>query len=290
MCCWTGAFSLKPAYPLGSGSTPELFLVYSDGSGVESYRCDHGKARWGGQAVGERRRGLHARSFAGAVHLAAGARGARRSAACASMRARLPRRPRARWLVSARAAAGAHYALKLWKPGAGGNANRAGRSGENLVEPVLVAPRNRPKRHPSGLHDWNYANLLALDARQSREGDLKDNARIGAAGDAGRARARAVVTGTAPVEADGSFFCEGRRQADSLFRLLDAKGAVVRQEHGWFWIRRGEQRICVGLPHGARSARRKIACRPCCCAQHAGGSDRHKDYAAQPPSNAPGGK
>ena len=33
---------------MGSGATPELFLVYSDGSGVESYRCDHGTARWEG--------------------------------------------------------------------------------------------------------------------------------------------------------------------------------------------------------------------------------------------------
>ena len=46
-------------------------------------------------------------------------------------------------------------------------------SGKDLVEPVLVAPRMRPNRHPSGLHDWSYANLLALDARQSRAGDLK---------------------------------------------------------------------------------------------------------------------
>ena len=39
------------------------------------------------------------------------------------------------------------------------------RSGEDLVEPVLVAPREQPNRHPSGLHPWDYANLLALDAR-----------------------------------------------------------------------------------------------------------------------------
>jgi hypothetical protein len=44
---------------------------------------------------------------------------------------------------------------------------------EDLVEPVLVTPRTRPKRHPSGLHDWSYANPLALDARQSRDGALK---------------------------------------------------------------------------------------------------------------------
>jgi len=43
-----GRILFEAAYPLGTGATPELYLVYSDGSGVESYRCDHGAARWGG--------------------------------------------------------------------------------------------------------------------------------------------------------------------------------------------------------------------------------------------------
>ena len=38
------------------------------------------------------------------------------------------------------------------------------------------------------------------------------------------------------------------------FALLDEKGAVLRQEHGWFWIRRGEQRICVGCHTGPERA------------------------------------
>jgi len=29
---------------------------------------------------------------------------------------------------------------------------------------------------------------------------------------------------------------------------------VVRQEHGWFWIRSGEQRICVGCHTGPERA------------------------------------
>jgi hypothetical protein len=40
-----GRILFEAAFPLGSGATPELFLVYSDGSGVESVRCDHGSAR-----------------------------------------------------------------------------------------------------------------------------------------------------------------------------------------------------------------------------------------------------
>ena len=64
------------------------------------------------------------------------------------------------------------------------------------------------------------------------------------------AEGRTVVTGTAPVEADGSFFVQTPADKPIRFALLDAKGAVLRQEHGWFWIRRGEQRICVGCHTG----------------------------------------
>ena len=41
----TAAFSFESDYPLGVGGIPEIYTVYSDGSGVESYRCDHGPAR-----------------------------------------------------------------------------------------------------------------------------------------------------------------------------------------------------------------------------------------------------
>ncbi len=50
MCCSMDEFCLKPLSSRHR-TTPELFLVYSDGSGVESYRCDHGRARWGGKQL-----------------------------------------------------------------------------------------------------------------------------------------------------------------------------------------------------------------------------------------------
>jgi hypothetical protein len=156
-------------------------------------------------------------------------------------------------LVSARAAAGAHYALKLWKPGAATLQTVLAESGENLVEPVLIAPRNAPRRHPSGLHDWDYANLMALDARLSREGDLKvapTSVRL----EMLDAQGHAVVTGTAPIEPDGSFFVKTPADKPIRFALLDEKGAVLRQEHGWFWIRSGEQRYCVGCHAGPERA------------------------------------
>jgi hypothetical protein len=121
--------------------------------------------------------------------------------------------------------------------------------GENLVEPVLVAPRVPPRRFPSGLHPWNYANLLALDSRLSREGNLARtpaSVRLEMQNESGRA----VSTGTATVASDGSFFVKVPADRPIRFLLLDKKGMVLRQQHGWFWIRAGEQRICVGCHTG----------------------------------------
>jgi hypothetical protein len=117
----------------------------------------------------------------------------------------------------------------------------------------LAAPRNTPKRHPSGLHDWDYANLLALDARLSRQGDLK-TAPATVRLETQDAQGRTLFMGTARVEHDGSFFVKAPADKPIRFALLDAKGSVVRQEHGWFWIRRGEQRICVGCHTGPERA------------------------------------
>ena len=46
-----GRILFEATYPLGTKGTPELYTVYSDGSGVESYRCDHGQARHSGKQV-----------------------------------------------------------------------------------------------------------------------------------------------------------------------------------------------------------------------------------------------
>jgi hypothetical protein len=163
------------------------------------------------------------------------------------------------WLVSERSGSGTHYALKVYESpstthsGVTALQTMLAVSGHDIVEPVLIAPRTRPKRHPSGLHNWDYANMMALDARQSREGDLKVApalVRLDAMDNAGHA----VAMGTAPVESDGSFYVRVPADKPIRFVLLDQKGAVARQEHGWFWIRKGEQRICVGCHTGPERA------------------------------------
>jgi len=249
-----GRILFEAGFPLGQGSTPELYLVYADGSGVESYRCDHGQARWGGMQLASGdvvfTQGTSLARFTSpmAHEVRVGAPGAKYAGAVAETAA-------GEWLLSARTAAGIPYAIGLWNPG---SASKPGwtnleivlaMSGMNLIEPVLVAPHARPHRHPSGLHSWDYANLLALDSRLSRDGDLKTapaSVRLETLG----ADGGVVATGTAPVEADGSFFVETPVDRPIRFALLDRNGAVLRQEQGWFWTRGGEQRICVGCHTG----------------------------------------
>ena len=256
-----GRILFESGFPLGAGSTPELYLVYSDGSGVESYRCDHGRARWGGKQLAS-----------GDVVFTHGSSLARFTSPLAhEATVVVPKAEYAgavaetasgAWLVSARAAGEKHFAVKLWRQDAAVGAAELKSvlavGGEDVVEPVVVAPRTRPKRHPSALHPWDYANMMALDARMSREGDLKiapAQVRLETLNAAGHA----VAMGTSPVEADGSFLVKTPADKPIRFALLDAKGAVVRQEQGWFWIRRGEQRYCVGCHAGPeRSPENKL--------------------------------
>lgn len=251
-----GRILFQAGFPLGTpldkGAIPELFLVYSDGSGVESYRCDHGAARWGGTQLAS-----------GDVVFTHGARMARFTSPLAEEAPVLA--PKAdyagsiietgsrEWVVSARPAAGEHYALHLWKPGAAHLEPLLSRKGEDLVEPVLLGSRDRPNRHPSALHKWDYANLLALDARQSRDGAIKGklaSVRV----ESRDASGNAIELGTAPIEGDGSFFVQVPGDKPVRFALLDDKGETLRAERGWFWIRGGEQRYCVGCHAGPERA------------------------------------
>lgn len=253
-----GRILFEAGFPLGSGSTPELYLVYADGSGVESYRCDHGRARWGGTQLASgdvvfTHGASLARFTSPLAHEApVGAPRAQYAGAIAETDS-------GAWLASARHAGEAHYAIWKWDAGVASKAEASKLEavvavpGMDLVEPVLLAPRTRPRRHPSGLHPWDYANLLTLDARISRDGPLRG---IPAAVrlEIEEADGRARVVGTAPVEQDGSFFVKVPGDRPIRLSLLDRNGAVLRQEHGWFWARGGEQRICAGCHAGPERA------------------------------------
>ena len=249
-----GRILFESGFPLGSGATPEIYLVYADGSGVESVRCDHGRARWGARQLAS-----------GDVIFTHGASLGRFTsplaheepvtAPAAQYAGGIAETESGAWLVSARAANGAHYAISLWNPGTAPQPHGAklesvlAMSGMDLVDPVFVAAHQRPNRHPSGLHPWVYANLLALDARVLRDGALR-GAPASVRLETQDANGHAIAAGTAPVEADGSFFVKVPGDRPIRFALLDRGGAVLRQEQGWFWIRGGEQRYCVGCHAG----------------------------------------
>jgi hypothetical protein len=229
-----------------------MFVVYADGSGVESVRCDHGRARWGGTQLAS---GdvvfTHGTSLARFTSSMAHEEAVR--APAGTYAGAIAETASGAWLLSARGATEPKFAIKIWTPGAAEMHTVLARVGGDLVEPVLVAPRTRPNRHPSGLHPWDYANLLVLDARVSRDGAMRGKPVLVRL-EAQDAKGSAVAMGTAPVEQDGSFFVKVPADRPIRFELLDFKGTVLRQERGWFWARGGEQRICVGCHAGPERA------------------------------------
>jgi hypothetical protein len=262
-----GRVLFESGFPLGAGATrnasagapAEMFLVYADGSGVESVRCDHGAGREHGRQMSLN----SGAAGAGDIVFTHGQRLARFTSALAEEAAvaapagdyagDVAEMPDGRWLVSVRRPGGKNYVLAVWRPGAAGLTTLAEDAERDLVEPVVVTPRAVPNRHPSGLHDWAFGNLLALDARQSRSGAVAGTpaaVRAETIDEAGRV----VSLGTAPVEKDGSFFVQAAGDRPLRFILLDAEGSTLRQEQGWFWVRRGEQRICVGCHTGPERA------------------------------------
>ena len=259
-----GRVLFESGFPLGAGTKPEMFLVYADGSGVESVRCDHGAGYANKGREHGRQMSLDSKvAGAGDIVFVQEGRLARFTSAKADEEAvaapageyagDVAEFPDGLWLLSVRRPGGKRVGLAAWKPGAGLAAAVAQDVSRDLVEPVVVAPRAAPNRHPSGLHDWTFGNLLALDARQSRSGALAGvpaSVRAETLGTDGRV----VSLGTAPVEKDGSFFVQATGDRPLRFILLDAEGKTLRQEQGWFWVRRGEQRICVGCHTGPERA------------------------------------
>ena len=71
-----------------------------------------------------------------------------------------------------------------------------------------------------------------------------------------KAHKDAILTllGTAPVERDGSFFVQVPTEQPLQIELLDAAGKTLKREAGFFWMRRGEQRGCVGCHAGPETS------------------------------------
>ncbi|MGC2637121.1 MAG: hypothetical protein WA294_08065, partial [Acidobacteriaceae bacterium] len=252
-----GRVLFESMFPLGAGGldtarrsarAAEMFLVYADGSGVESVRCDHPEGREAGREHGKQ-------MASGDIVFTHGRRLARFTSALKDEAAvvapagdyagDVAELPDGRWVLAAKRPGAAHFALAEWKPGTATLETLARDAARDFVEPVVLAARTEPKNHPSGLHDWTVGNLLALDARLTRSGTVAGAPAMVEA-ETLDAAGHTVQLGTAPVEADGSFFVQATGDEPLRLILLDAQGRTLRAERGWFWVRSGEQRICVG--------------------------------------------
>ena len=120
----------------------------------------------------------------------------------------------------------------------------------NALQPAMVKPRPVPPYHPSSLGNREGANVLCLNAYTTRA------ARI-AAGTIATVRVwskteggAATMLGETQVEVDGSFYLQLPSERPIRFELLGHKGESLQAERGWFWLKKGEQRVCVGCHAG----------------------------------------
>ena len=247
-----GRVLFEGAYPEGKGSSVELYTVYSDGSGVESYRCDHGHARHAGRQVESgdivfaSGRGLA--RFASAL-----AHEVSISAPAGEYAGDVVEMSSGEWLLTWRVDSQKPFQVRRWKPGSNTLETVAGGAEGDFIQPALLAPRTLSNRHPSALHDWTYANLLCLNAYTSKysfaEGSVA-SVRLHTQDRSGKQ----ALLGTASVESDGSFYLRTPADQPLKIELLDRSGKTLKRESGWFWLRRGEQRVCVGCHAGPETA------------------------------------
>jgi hypothetical protein len=231
----------------------DLYTVYPDGSGVEAYRCAHGVSRHAarqlasGDIVFTTRQGLA--RFTSALATQVDLEAVRGDFA-GPMAEITPEFAPDDWLVSFRPNARTPYALHSLNPANGALSKLPGAPG---VQPMLVAARQVPLRFPSGLHDWAGANLLCLNAYTSKtkitEGAI-GSVRLYSQSTGGQA----ALLGETPVESDGSFFLHVPSEQPLRMELRDRSGRVIEAERRWFWMRRGEQRVCVGCHAGPERA------------------------------------
>lgn len=247
-----GRVLFEAAYPLDENTVAELYTVYTDGSGVEAYRCDHGHSRHSGKQISSgdvvfAREGSLFRFTSASAHEIA------IPAPAGTYAGDVIETPDGAWLVSWRGAVHKHFEMRKWKPGTGALRREIVESGANVIEPVLLASRPVPNRHPSGLHEWAYANVLCLNAYTSKY-RLADGSIASVRLYTRDALGATLVLGSAQVEKDGSFYLRVPGDQPLKIELLDGSGTTLKKEAGWFWLRSGEQRICVGCHAGPETA------------------------------------
>lgn len=247
-----GRVLFEASFPLGENGGAELYTVYSDGSGVESYRCDHGGVRHSGRQISSGDV-VFANQFRLMKFTSARAAQFPLTVPDGEYAGDLAESSSREWLLPWRANQKGRFALMAWKPGEVKLRTVVEERDSDVAQPVVVAARPVPKRHPSGLHDWPVANLLCLNAYTSKY-SFTDQSIRSVRFYTKDASGHAELLGSAPVERDGSFFVQVKGDEPIQIELVDAAGETLQREAGWFWLRRGEQRACVGCHAGPETA------------------------------------
>ena len=237
-------------------SDGELYTVYPDGTGVESLRCDHGPVRSGARQVAS-----------GDVIFSVGRKLARFTSALATQveiaqpdwnaTGPVAEVAAGEWLVAVGKANGP-FGLYFWRQSDGVLVPLETPAGANAVQPVLVRRRVPPKQFPSGLvPSRTTGNLLCLNARASYDPirEAVEEVQVYTRDATGNP----VLLGHQSLAGDGSFYVEVPSDRPLRIELRNAAGETVSAEHGWFWMRPSEQRICVGCHMGPeRSPENKV--------------------------------
>lgn len=252
-----GRILFEAGYPLGAEIAPEIYTVYSDGTGIESYRCDHGNAHYQGRQITSGNIVFASRTgalpFRLAQFISASAHEVHVDAPAGEYAGDVAEMASGDWLLPWRPTQRAHFQLVIWESGAQALRVSVADPNRDILQPVVVAERISPKQHPSALQDWPNANLLCLNAYTSKShfapGSIH-SVRIYSR----NAKNEPKLLGTASVERDGSFFVQVPSERALQIELLDSAGKTLKREAGFFWMRRGEQRVCVGCHAGPETA------------------------------------
>jgi hypothetical protein len=246
-----GRVLFEAAFPAAPAAARELYTVYADGSGVEARRCDHGPDRHSAAELAS-----------GDTVFQTGTGLARfTSARAGQLELALPKGqyvgPVAEtgggeWLAAYRAGETGAYWICRFPPRAG--AQPVSVAGPNAWQPVPVRARPAPPYHPSSLGDREGANLLCLNSYVSKSERIPKGSVAEVRVWGLNERGSAVALGKALVETDGSFYVQAPSETPLRFELLDGAGKTVAAEKGWFWARKGEQRVCVGCHAGPERA------------------------------------
>ena len=245
-----GRVLFEAVFPGTASMARELYTVYTDGSGVESHRCDHGP---------DRRSAAELASGDLVFQSGAAGRDSLRLAPdrsnCSCRRESMPDRwPRRKPGMARRISREPRCTLlDLPLSAAAGRTASQGSRTERLSARARPRPScaslssvepGQPGRRQSAVPECLYSKSQQIPANSVAEVRVWSRNTQGSA----------ILLGNASVEPDGSFYVQVPSEEPLRFELLGRDGATIAAEKSWFWARKGEQRVCVGCHAGPERA------------------------------------